>query len=64
MKLARKIWLIILTIAISPVLSGWGYEGHRRINYIASFQLKNKFDDPLVELSGNICFGIFGAPFY
>ena len=43
MKLARILWLIILVIAISPVLSGWGYEGHRRINYLASHQLTGEF---------------------
>tara|TARA_Y100000748_G_scaffold262857_1_gene231447 strand:- start:101 stop:958 length:858 start_codon:yes stop_codon:yes gene_type:complete len=59
MKLARKIWLIILAIALSPTLSGWGYEGHRRINYIASFQLKNKFGQFLSRHANEL--KIYGA---
>tara|TARA_Y100000996_G_scaffold306866_1_gene243696 strand:- start:72 stop:929 length:858 start_codon:yes stop_codon:yes gene_type:complete len=59
MKSARKIWLIILAIALSPTLSSWGYEGHRRINYIAAFQLKNKFGQFLVRHADEL--KIYGA---
>ena len=59
MKLARKIWLIILMIAISSILSGWGYEGHRRINYIAAFQLKNEFGQFLARHADEL--KIYGA---
>ena len=40
MKQARMLWLIVFMHISAPFVSGWGYEGHRRINYIASFQLK------------------------
>ena len=40
MKQARRVWLIVLIQITTPFLSGWGYEGHRRINFIACYQLK------------------------
>ena len=40
MKQARRVWLIVLIQITTPFLSGWGYESHRRINFIACYQLK------------------------
>ena len=59
MKLARKIWLTILVVTISPILSGWGYEGHRRVNFLASQQLKGKFGQFLMRNADEL--KIYGA---
>ena len=54
MKRARNIWLVILVLILSPILSGWGYEGHRRINYLASHQLKGPFGRFLMKHSDEL----------
>ena len=43
MKRANIIWLIIVPLALTSFVGAWGYDGHRRINYIASKQLKGPF---------------------
>tara|TARA_Y100001001_G_C7936377_1_gene283963 strand:- start:184 stop:1044 length:861 start_codon:yes stop_codon:yes gene_type:complete len=43
MKRANIIWLIIVPLALTSFIGAWGYDGHRRINYIASKQLKGPF---------------------
>ena len=43
MKPANIIWLIIVPLALTSFIGAWGYDGHRRINYIASKQLKGPF---------------------
>ena len=43
MKWALKIWFIIMPLTFPTLLEAWGYDGHRRINYIASKQLKGPF---------------------
>jgi len=43
MKRANIIWLIIVPLALTSFVGAWGYDGHRRINYIASRQLKGSF---------------------
>ena len=43
MKWALKIWFIIMPFTFPTLLEAWGYDGHRRINYIASRQLKGPF---------------------
>ena len=43
MKLANIIWLIIVPLALTSFIGAWGYDGHRRINYIAYKQLKCQF---------------------
>ena len=43
MKRANIIWLIIVPLALTSFIGAWGYDGHRRINYIASKQLKGSF---------------------
>ena len=43
MKRANIIWLIIIPLALTSFVGAWGYDGHRRINYIASKQLKGPF---------------------
>ena len=43
MKRANIIWLIIVPLALTSFIGAWGYDGHRRINYIASRQLKGTF---------------------
>tara|TARA_B110000444_G_C18812632_1_gene583460 strand:+ start:268 stop:1128 length:861 start_codon:yes stop_codon:yes gene_type:complete len=39
MKRANLIWLLIITLTPISFIGAWGYDGHRRINYIASRQL-------------------------
>ena len=43
MKRANIIWLIIVPLALTSFVGAWGFDGHRRINYIASKQLKGPF---------------------
>ena len=43
MKWALKIWFIITPFVFPTLLEAWGYDGHRRINYLASMQLKGPF---------------------
>jgi len=43
MKRANLIWLLIITLAPISFIGAWGYDGHRRINYIASRQLNGPF---------------------
>ena len=43
MKRANIIWLIIVPLALTSFIGAWGHDGHRRINYIASKQLKGPF---------------------
>ena len=43
MKRANIIWLIIVPLALTSFIGAWGSDGHRRINYIASKQLKGPF---------------------
>ena len=43
MKRANIIWLIIVPLVLTSFVGAWGYDGHRRINYIASKQLKGPF---------------------
>jgi hypothetical protein len=43
MKRANIIWLLIVTLAPISFVGAWGYDGHRRINYTASRQLKGPF---------------------
>ena len=43
MKWALKIWFIIMPFVFPTILEAWGYDGHRRINYLASMQLKGPF---------------------
>ena len=54
MKRASKIWLIILVFILPSILTGWGYEGHRRINYLASRQLKGPFGRFLMQHSDKL----------
>ena len=37
------IWLSIVIFALTSFVRAWGYDGHRRINYIASKQLNGPF---------------------
>lgn len=59
MRLARKIWLLVIVVALSPALIGWGYEGHRKINYVAAFQLKGSFGRFLTQHADEL--KIYGA---
>jgi len=43
MKRARFIWLLIIPLVLATFVRAWGLDGHRRINYIASKQLKGPF---------------------
>tara|TARA_B100000929_G_scaffold19483_1_gene14987 strand:+ start:567 stop:1427 length:861 start_codon:yes stop_codon:yes gene_type:complete len=43
MKRARFIWLLIIPLILATFVRAWGLDGHRRINYIASKQLKGPF---------------------
>tara|TARA_B100001167_G_scaffold27379_1_gene14366 strand:- start:134 stop:994 length:861 start_codon:yes stop_codon:yes gene_type:complete len=43
MKRARFIWLLIIPLILATFVRAWGFDGHRRINYIASKQLKGPF---------------------
>ena len=43
MKRANSIWLLIITLAPISFIGAWGYDGHRRINYIASKQINGPF---------------------
>ena len=43
MKRARFIWLLIIPLILATFVRAWGFDGHRRINYMASKQLKGPF---------------------
>ncbi|MDP6340256.1 MAG: S1/P1 nuclease [Candidatus Marinimicrobia bacterium] len=43
MKRAVFLWLLIMPLALTSIVRAWGYDGHRRINYTASRQLKGPF---------------------
>ncbi len=43
MKRARFIWLLVIPLILATFVRAWGLDGHRRINYIASKQLKGPF---------------------
>ena len=51
MKRANSIWLLIITLAPISFIGAWGYDGHRRINYIASRQLNGPFGQFLKQNS-------------
>ena len=51
MKRANSIWLLIITLAPISFIGAWGYDGHRRINYIASKQIKGPFGQFLKQNS-------------
>ena len=51
MKRANSIWLLIITLASINFIGAWGYDGHRRINYIASRQLNGPFGQFLKQNS-------------
>ncbi|MBC8346338.1 MAG: zinc dependent phospholipase C family protein [Candidatus Marinimicrobia bacterium] len=43
MKRASIIWLLIVPLVLTSFVGAWRYDGHRRINYIASQQLNGPF---------------------
>jgi hypothetical protein len=43
MKRANSLWLFIIILAPINFIGAWGYDGHRRINYIASRQISGSF---------------------
>ena len=51
MKRANSIWLLIITLAPISFIGAWGYDGHRRINYIASRQINGPFGQFLKQNS-------------
>ena len=51
MKRANSIWLLIITLASINFIGAWGYDGHRRINYLASRQLNGPFGQFLKQNS-------------
>ena len=51
MKRANSIWLLIITLAPISFIGAWGYDGHRRINYIASKQINGPFGQFLKQNS-------------
>lgn len=51
MKRANSIWLLIITLAPISFIGAWGYDGHRRINYIASRQINGSFGQFLKQNS-------------
>ena len=51
MKRANSIWLLIITLAPISFIGACGYDGHRRINYIASRQLNGPFGQFLKQNS-------------
>ena len=51
MKRANLIWLLIITLTPISFIGAWGYDGHRRINYIASKQINGPFGQFLKQNS-------------
>ena len=51
MRRANSIWLLIITLAPISFIGAWGYDGHRRINYIASKQINGPFGQFLKQNS-------------
>ena len=51
MKRANSIWLLIIALAPISFIGAWGYDGHRRINYIASKQINGPFGQFLKQNS-------------
>jgi len=51
MKRANSIWLLIITLAPISFIGAWGYDAHRRINYIASKQINGPFGQFLKQNS-------------